>query len=45
MDSRRMDSALGRHFAEFGDFRATADLKSSCYPKIPKKLQKPHRKS
>ena len=41
MDSRRMDSALGRHFADFGDFRATADLKSSSTLKSPKLQKRP----
>lgn len=41
MDSRRMDSALGRHFADFGDFRATADLKSSSTLKSPKNYKSP----
>ena len=36
-----MDSALGRHFADFGDFRATADLKSSSTLKSPKNYKSP----
>ena len=33
------DSALGNHSADFGDFEATADLKSSPAPKSPKNYE------
>ena len=35
------NSALGNHSADFGDFEATADLKSSSAPKSPKNYESP----